>query len=151
MWGKIIIPMYRLWLNGLYGLYGPRCPLSSKRPINLISLSLWSYPGVSLNYNKIPRLTNRRKLHDKKTTQVNALNQPVPYGWEYWDSAFCGKKRRKREKIIMEKKRRKKRKFSPYSFPLFLHIIGSIETPHFMEESGEKADLFSIFISAFSP
>ena len=41
MWGKIIIPMYRLWLNGLYGLYGPRCPLSSKRPINLTSLSLW--------------------------------------------------------------------------------------------------------------
>ena len=39
MWGKIIIPVYRLWLNGLYGLYGPRCPLSSKRPINLISLS----------------------------------------------------------------------------------------------------------------
>ena len=45
MWGKIIIPMYRLWLNGLYGLYGPWCPLFSKRPINLISLSLstaWS-------------------------------------------------------------------------------------------------------------
>ena len=41
MWGKIIIPMYRLWLNGLYGLYGPRCPLFSKRPINLISLSLF--------------------------------------------------------------------------------------------------------------
>ena len=40
MWGKIIIPMYRLWLHGLYGLYGPRCPLSAKRPINLISLSL---------------------------------------------------------------------------------------------------------------
>ena len=42
MWGKIIIPMYRLWLlvHGLYGLYGPRCPLSSKRLINLISLSL---------------------------------------------------------------------------------------------------------------
>ena len=39
MWGKIIIPMYRLWLNGLCGLYGPRCPLSSKRPITLISLS----------------------------------------------------------------------------------------------------------------
>ena len=38
--GKIIIPMYRSWLNGLYGLYGPRCPLFSKRPINLISLSL---------------------------------------------------------------------------------------------------------------
>ena len=35
--------MYRLWLNGLYGLYGPRCPLSSKRLINLISLSLSIY------------------------------------------------------------------------------------------------------------
>ena len=43
MWGKIIIPVYRLWLNGLYGLYGPRCPLSSKRPINLIFLSLTPY------------------------------------------------------------------------------------------------------------
>ena len=32
--------MYRLWLPGLYGLYGPRCPLSPKRRINLISLSL---------------------------------------------------------------------------------------------------------------
>ena len=40
MWGKIIIPMYRLWLHGIYGLYGPGCPLSPKRPINLISLSL---------------------------------------------------------------------------------------------------------------
>ena len=40
MWGKIIIPMYRLWLHGLYGLYGPRYPLSPKRLINLISLSL---------------------------------------------------------------------------------------------------------------
>ena len=39
MWGKIIIPIYRLWLNGLYGLYGSQCPLFSKRPINLISLS----------------------------------------------------------------------------------------------------------------
>ena len=37
MWGKIIIPMYRLWLHSLYG---PRCPLSPKRLINLISLSL---------------------------------------------------------------------------------------------------------------
>ena len=42
MWGKIIIPTYRLWLNGLYGLYGPRCHLSSKRPINLISLPSWT-------------------------------------------------------------------------------------------------------------
>ena len=40
MWGKIIIPMYRLWLQDLCGLYGPQCPLSPKRSINLISLSL---------------------------------------------------------------------------------------------------------------
>ena len=39
MWGKIIIPMYRLWLHSLYGLYGPQCPLSPKRLINLNFLS----------------------------------------------------------------------------------------------------------------
>ena len=26
MWGKIMIPMYRLWLHGLYGLYGLAVP-----------------------------------------------------------------------------------------------------------------------------
>ena len=31
MWGKIMIPMYRLWLHNLYGLYGPRCPQSLER------------------------------------------------------------------------------------------------------------------------
>ena len=30
MWGKIMIPMYRLWLHGLHGLYGPWCLLSPK-------------------------------------------------------------------------------------------------------------------------
>ena len=40
MWGKIMIPMYRLWLHGSYGLYGPRCPLSPERPLNLITHSL---------------------------------------------------------------------------------------------------------------
>ena len=40
MRGKIMIPMYRLWLHGLYGLYGPRCPLSPDRPLNLITHSL---------------------------------------------------------------------------------------------------------------
>ena len=49
MWGKIIIPMYKLWLNGLYGLYGPWCPLFSKRPINLISLSLWPLIGQAVS------------------------------------------------------------------------------------------------------
>ena len=32
MWGKIMIPMYKLWLHSWYGLYGPRCPLSPERP-----------------------------------------------------------------------------------------------------------------------
>ena len=40
LWGKIMIPMYRLWLHGLYGLYGPPCPLSPERLINLITYSL---------------------------------------------------------------------------------------------------------------
>ena len=40
MWGKIMIPMYRLWLRSLYGLYGPRCLLSPKRLLNLITHSL---------------------------------------------------------------------------------------------------------------
>ena len=48
MWGKIIIPMYRLWLQSLYGLYGPRCPLSPKRLINLISL--FSPSGIALTW-----------------------------------------------------------------------------------------------------
>ena len=32
-----MIPMYRLWLHGLYGLYGPHCPLSPGRLLNLIT------------------------------------------------------------------------------------------------------------------
>ena len=31
----LMIPMYRLQLHGLYGLYGPRCPLSPERPLTL--------------------------------------------------------------------------------------------------------------------
>ena len=68
MWGKIIIPLYRLWLNGLYGLYGPWCPLSSKRPINLISLSLSLVtrlaPSHYQNYNGV-------------------LLYPKSHGWRY--------------------------------------------------------------------
>ena len=45
MWGKIMIPMYRLWLHSLYGLYGPRCPLSPERPLNSITHSL-TCPGI---------------------------------------------------------------------------------------------------------
>ena len=31
--------MYRLWVHGLYGLYGPRCLLSPERLLNLITHS----------------------------------------------------------------------------------------------------------------
>ena len=40
VWGKIMIPMYRLWLHVFYGLYGPHCLLSPERPLNLITHSL---------------------------------------------------------------------------------------------------------------
>ena len=40
MWGKIIIPMYRLWLHGLYGLYGPLLSCVPKKADKLnLSLS----------------------------------------------------------------------------------------------------------------
>ena len=41
-----LIPMYRLWLHSLYVLHGPRCPLSQKRLLNLITPSL---TGLTLN------------------------------------------------------------------------------------------------------
>ena len=37
--GEVDIPMYRLRLQGLYGLYGPHCLLSPERPLNLITHS----------------------------------------------------------------------------------------------------------------
>ena len=40
MWEKVIIPMYRLWLHGLYGLYGPRCLLVVKFNSSLTDLFL---------------------------------------------------------------------------------------------------------------
>ena len=67
MWGKIIIPMYRLWLHGLYGLYGPRCPLSPKRLINLI---------ISLSYKEVwcswPLLTD--------LLYIGTLSSPCRHG-----------------------------------------------------------------------
>ena len=63
MWGMIMIPMYRLWLHGLYGLYGPRCPLSPKRLLNLIthSLSLEIVPKDPIN--NIPALVQIMAWH----------------------------------------------------------------------------------------
>ena len=83
MWGKIIIPMYRLWLNGLYELYGPRCPLFSKRPINLISLSLsllrsWVYTieDKGLDATASPSL-GVGGLHTSGTPQTGVYQQPM--------------------------------------------------------------------------
>ena len=43
MWGKIMIPMYRLWLHNVYELYGPQCQMSQKGLLNLITHSFtWS-------------------------------------------------------------------------------------------------------------
>ena len=66
MWGKIIIPMYKLWLHGLYGLYGARCSLSPKRPINLISLSLstpWQFDYLSNSLFRITLTENIKAPH----------------------------------------------------------------------------------------
>ena len=89
MWGKIIIPMYRLWLHGLYG---PRCPVSPKRPINLISLSLfcknyvyWAYQTCQ---NKQPRLSPiwscGLELHTNHVGSLKSLDMEVnspPAAW----------------------------------------------------------------------
>ena len=39
-----MIPMYRLWLHGLCGLYGPCCRLSPEKLLNLINHSLTHSP-----------------------------------------------------------------------------------------------------------
>ena len=57
MWRKIIISMYRLWLHSLYGLYGPRCPMSPKRPIDLISLCLVFFVRLCLSYQTVSIVT----------------------------------------------------------------------------------------------
>ena len=40
MWREIMIPMYRLWLHGLYRLHRPWCPLSPKRPSRTHSFAI---------------------------------------------------------------------------------------------------------------
>ena len=49
MW-KIMIPIYRLWLHGLYELYGPHCPLSPERPLNLITHTLVKFVADMAEY-----------------------------------------------------------------------------------------------------
>ena len=55
MWWKIMIPIYRLWLHSLYGLYGPQCLLSPKRPLHLITHSLHKWKPL------LHRLTRDKK------------------------------------------------------------------------------------------
>ena len=45
-------PMYKLWLHSLYGLYGPQCPLSPKRPLNLITHSLTTHFAIVIFVHK---------------------------------------------------------------------------------------------------
>ena len=61
MWGKIIIPMYRLWLHGLYGLYGPRCPLSLLKTV--LSLICVHYRAGSLSLPALLRGSLRGIVH----------------------------------------------------------------------------------------
>ena len=61
MWGKIMIPMYRLWLHSLYGLYGPCCQLSTERPLNLITHSL-TYQAYHKYTYKISQQTFKHSL-----------------------------------------------------------------------------------------
>ena len=49
-WGKIMIPMFRLWLHSLYGLYGPRCLLSPERPLNLVTHSITHFRTLLANF-----------------------------------------------------------------------------------------------------
>ena len=59
IWGKIRIPMCRLWLHCLYGLHGPQCPLSQKRLLNLLTHSLiqWDFLLHLQDYNSILWMT----------------------------------------------------------------------------------------------
>ena len=43
MWGKIMIPVHRLWLHGLYGLHGPnvRCPKKAIKLSHSLTRLLW--------------------------------------------------------------------------------------------------------------
>ena len=52
----------RLWLQGLYGIYGPRCPLSPERPLNLITHSLLQI-GVALAPSAKPPRLNSSHVH----------------------------------------------------------------------------------------
>ena len=47
LWGKVMIPMYMLWLHDLYGLHGTRCPR------NLITHSRFGFTVALLLHNQV--------------------------------------------------------------------------------------------------
>ena len=61
MWGKII-PMCRLWLHSLYGLYGPQCPLSPEKADKL-NLSLWETAAILSSPQCVKRVTYSSYWH----------------------------------------------------------------------------------------
>ena len=74
MWGKIMIPMYRLWLDDLYGLYGPRCPLSPERPLNLITHSHTDFRDIcSLKTAHNMNICRKGKWNDKMNVSFHGL------------------------------------------------------------------------------
>ena len=129
------IPMYRLWLNSLYGLYGPRCPLSSKRPMNLISLSLslslspkgqwvnfvlcfacrisWSHKGDDLRYLNVSIVKETEGARRRKRS-VHQLS----------DSALLGARR---TRLARQAGKRKDLNFSTYSC---IHNNGTLHDLH---------------------
>ena len=90
MWGKITIPMYRLWLHSLYGLYGPRCPLSPEKPLNLITDSLFRHVSLTCFTIWIHRyhigdqwFVHWPLLNDTQSSHKLILNDHPWFGWAY--------------------------------------------------------------------
>ena len=102
-WGEILIPMYRLWLYGLYGLHRPSCPLSWKRPLNL-SESAGPYVclPVCLSVPRCVRTDGRMERRQSVSLCVRSVSPTFldgffPYKkslyyiyvkWEYWSTMY---------------------------------------------------------------
>ena len=67
LWGKIINPMYRLWLHGLYGLHGPGfcCPRKAVK-LNHSLNHLWVW-NLKMNYQSVTTIHSLFFRHLKIT------------------------------------------------------------------------------------
>ena len=73
------------------------------------------------------------------------------YGWEYWDSAFYGRKGRKKWKNYYGEKAEKKVEiFSIFSSAFSPYNREYWDFTFYGRKRRKKRDIFSIFISAFS-